>query len=195
MPDLQQSVRRQVEPESPRPDAFDQQTIRLREMRQSLRPQKLPLQTRGVLMHENAPPGEPPPRQQHEHRPARDASSGGRHTGGDQQLRSIVSPLRPPHRPLLNLCILVRPSSCSTTRPCCSCSPCLTHRKDVAALLPSPTSFSPAKVKNNCLTTATLFATSPNGRPPVSFSESLFQLLSSIQSILSSIRCIPNETE
>lgn len=52
---MQQSVRRQVEPASARADALEHEALRVRQVRQGVRPQVLPVQARGVVLHEAEP--------------------------------------------------------------------------------------------------------------------------------------------
>lgn len=53
---LQQSLRRQVELARPHTDAFEHQASRVRSLRQGFRPQVVPLQARGVVLHARSPP-------------------------------------------------------------------------------------------------------------------------------------------
>ena len=51
--DLREGLRRQVQSTRPHSDSFQSETVHLPTLWQSLRPQVLPLQARGVLLYEN----------------------------------------------------------------------------------------------------------------------------------------------
>lgn len=50
---LREVVRGQVQPPCPRPDPLQHEAFRMLQMSQGLRPQVVPLQARGVLVHED----------------------------------------------------------------------------------------------------------------------------------------------
>lgn len=52
---VQQSVRRQIELARARADALEHEAVRVRQVRQGVRPQVLPVQARGVVLHEAEP--------------------------------------------------------------------------------------------------------------------------------------------
>lgn len=52
---MQQSVRRQIKPASARADALEHEAVCVRQVRQGVRPQVVPVQARGVVLHEAEP--------------------------------------------------------------------------------------------------------------------------------------------